>query len=86
MKIDSSNMHFDSDHSNVVSAAAIDHDRAAIGPRSHGDRASIVDLSLDVIPPFDEDRTTSLRLRFDEDLALSSFHMFSRNLYFMHVL
>ena len=70
MKIDSANMHFDSDHSDVDSATAIGHDREAIGPRSWTFR-------LMLIPPSDEDRTATSRLRFDEDPALPSFHMSS---------
>ena len=41
-------MHFDSDQTDVNSAAAIDDDRGAIEPRSRGDRASIVDLPIDI--------------------------------------
>ena len=41
-------MHFDSDQTDVDSAVAIGDDRGAIGPRSRGDWASMVDLLLDI--------------------------------------
>ena len=66
-------MHFDSDETDVDSAATIDDDRGVIGPRSWTFR-------LILLQPSDEDRTATSRLHLDEDPALPSLHMASSKL------